>query len=809
MLKNYLKVSLRNFIRHTTYSLINIAGLSIGITCCILILAFLGYEFSFDRYHEHADDIYRILSETTINGAVNESASCPMRYAPTLVNDFPEVVNAARINPTVKRSFIYEDKQFFESNVFYADHSIFDVFSFELIEGDPETALEAPFTMVITEKTAYKYFGDESPVGKIMNWDNKFDYAITGVVKDPPPNSHFSFTVLASFTTYFTYDPRLAEYWWGWNIPTYIRLEEGTDYRLFEKKFEQFNQQYLREVLEERGIILKNNLEPLTRIHLYSTVGGGLGEPGNSKVIYALISIAVIILIIACVNFINLTTARFTNRAKEVGLRKVVGAKRSNLIVQFLSESAVYGFLSLVIAVICAQLILPQFNNLTDRNIALDYIQLPWLTISLAVILLFVTAITGIYPSLFLSAFNPVSVLKSKVIQSSGSTLFRSALVVFQFTISIFLIIFTLIIQAQHSYMQNKDLGFTKNNILAIALQNDLIRLSLESFKDELLKMNGVISTGASSMVPGEMYLFNANVYPEGFTKDQTVNMQNFLVDYGYFNVLDIEIVKGREFLRDFTADHENGIIINETVANTYNWDNPIGKKLNIVYSLENNQSSTSQMEIIGVCKDFHNRSLYSEISPVFINYIGSEGSISNRPRRLIVKMNGIDIPQTLELIEKKWEEFYPDMPYYSFFLDEFYNNHHRNEERLSRIFIVFALLAIIVACLGLFGLAAYTTEQRTREIGIRKVVGSTARAVIILLSRNYLRLIGISNLIAWPIAFLVTRNWLENYPYRTDLTLFHFILASLVTLLLALLTVFYHSGKAALINPAQTLKYE
>ncbi len=809
MFKNYLIITIRNFIRNRSFSLINIAGLSIGITCCILILAFVGYEFSFDRYHEHRDDIYRILSETTINGVVNKSATCPMRFAPTIVNDFPEVVEAARINPTVKRSFIYQDKQFFESNVYYADHAIFDVFSFELIEGDRETILEAPFTMVITEKTARKYFGDESPVGKIMNWDNKFDYAITGVVRDPPPNSHFTFTVLASFTTYFTYDPRLAEYWWGWNVPTYIRLENGMDYKSFEKKFEQFNQQYFGEVLEERGILFRNWLEPLKKIHLYSTVGGGLGEQGNIKVVYAFISVAVIILIIACVNFINLTTARYTNRAKEVGLRKVVGAKRRNLITQFLSESALYGFFSLVIAVFCAQLLLPQFNNLADRSIDINYIQLPWLAISLAIILIFVTTIAGIYPSIFLSAFNPIAVLKNEIIRRKGNILFRSVLVVFQFSISIFLIIFTLVVQAQHRYMANKDLGFSKENILAIALQNEPVRLKLESFKDELLKMNGIVRTGASSMVPGEMYLFNASVYPEGFTKDQTLNMQNFLVDYGYFDVLDIEIVKGRGFLLDFTADHENGIVINETVAKAYNWVDPIGKKLNVVYSLENNQTTTGQFEIIGVCKDFHNRSLYSEISPLFINYISNEGSISLRARRLIVKLNGIDIPGTLDLIRQKWEEFYPEMPYYSFFLDEFYDSQHRAEERMSNLFSLFSLLAIFIACLGLFGLAAYTTEQRTREIGIRKVVGSTARAVIILLSRNYLRLIGISNLIAWPAAFLIIRKWLQNYPYRTELSLTPFIITTLVTLLLAFVTVIYQSGKAALINPAETLKYE
>ncbi len=809
MVKHFLKITLRNFIRHPSYSLINLTGLFVGLTCCILILAFVEYEFSFDRYHKHAENIYRILSETTINGVSSESATCPVRFAPTLVNDFPEVKQAARITPTVRRSFIYEDKRFFESDVYYADQAIFDVFSFEFIEGDPTTALEAPYTMVLTENTARKYFGEANPVGKIMNWDNKSDYAITGVVRDPPPNSHFRFTVLASFNTFFSYDPRLAEYWWGWNVPTYLLLQEGTDYKSFEKKFAAFNEKYLGEVLETRGIIMTNRLEPLKKIHLYSSVSGGLGGTGNIKVVYAFLSIATIILLIACINFINMTTSRFTSRAKEVGIKKIMGAGRRLLIVQFFSESAIYGFLALVIAMFLARLLLPFFNNLSEREIALNYIGLPWLTITLVTLLVLVTAISGFYPSLFLSGFSPIKVLKGRIIPGGETVFLRSALVVFQFTVSIFLIIFTFIILDQQRYLRNKELGFEKDNVLVVALQNESVRFSLESFKEELSKINGVLGTGATSMVPGEMYLFNTTIYPEGFTADQTITIQNFLVDYGYFDAIGIEMVRGRGFSADITTDHSNGIVINESAAKAFQWEDPIGKKVNVVSSLENNQTQTTQWEIIGVCKDFHNRSLYSVISPLFINYISNEGPIENRPRRLIVMLDGNDVINTVARIEEKWEEFFPEIPFYSFFLDEFYDSQHRAEERLGKIFTIFSLLAIFIACLGLFGLAAYTTEQRTKEIGIRKVVGSTARAVIILLSRNYLRLIGVSNIIAWPVAFLIIRKWLQNYPYGTELSLIPFIITTLVTLLLAFVTVIYQSGKAALINPAETLKYE
>lgn len=809
MVKHYLKITFRNFIRHPSYFLINLTGLVVGLTGCMLILAFVGYEFSFDRYHENADNICRILSETTMNGVSSESATCPMRFAPTLINDFPEVMKAARIAPTVRRSFIYEDKHFFESEVYYADQAIFDIFSFDMIEGDLTNALEAPYTMVITESTARKYFGKESPVGKIMNWDNKSDYAITGVVSDPPPNSHFRFTVLASFNTFFTYDPRLAEYWWGWNVPTYLLLQEGTDYKSFEKKFKQFNEKYLGEVLEPRGIVLTNKLEPLKKIHLYSSVSGGIGGTGNKRVVYAFLAIAMVILLIACINFINLATSRFTYRIKEVGVKKIVGAERRLLSAQFFTESALYGFMAMVIALVVAYLLLPIFNNLSERDIALNYIKLPWLTVSLITLLILVTAMTGYYPAFFLSGFSPVNIFKGRIIHGTRIVCLRSALVIFQFTISIFLIIFTMIIRDQQRFMMNKELGFNKDNVLVIALQNDPVRLSLESFKEELHKMNGIIGTGASSMVPGEMYLFNATVFPEGFTEDQTMTMRNFLVDYGYFDAMEIDMVRGREFSRDIKTDHINGIIINESAIKALHLEDPIGKKVNVISNLENNKTEMTQWEIIGVCRDFHNRSLYSLISPTFINYISNEGPIENRARRLIVKLDGKDVMKTVVRIEEKWEEYYPEVPFYSFFLDEFYDSQHRSEEKLGKIFIGFTLLAIFLACLGLYGLTAYTIEQRTKEIGIRKVLGATDRAIVFFLSRQYLRLIGLSFLIAIPIAIPVARRWLQNYPYRPDLGITPFITALFVAFLVGSLTLIYHAGKAMLINSAETLKHE
>ncbi|UCG28284.1 MAG: ABC transporter permease, partial [Bacteroidales bacterium] len=703
----------------------------------------------------------------------------------------------------------YNDKRFFESDIYYADNSIFRIFSFEVLEGDPEIMLDVPFTMVLTEKTAQKYFGDETPVGKIMNWDNKFNYTITGVVKDPPPNSHFTFNVLASFNTFFTYDPSLADYWWGWNVPTYILLRDKTDYKIFEKKFEQFNKQYLGEVLISRGIELKNRLEPLLKIRLHSDVRGGIGNSGNIRIVYALLSVALVILTIACVNFMNLTTAIFSTRIKEVGIRKILGEERKWLVVRFLVESTVFIIISVILAAFIALLALPYFNNLAGRGITINYIEFKWFTISLAGMFVFVTAISGMYPALFLSAINPACVLRGGTGHGKNRPFFRSALVIFQFATSIFLIIFTLTIKAQQKYLENKNLGFKKENILAVALQNEPVRLNLESLKNELLKINGIKSAGASSMVPGEMYLFSSNVYPENFTPDQTITMQNFLVDYGYFNTIGIEIVRGRGFSPDLSTDYENGILINETAEKAFQWDDPIGKKLNIILSIENNQSETSQWEIIGVYKDFHIRSLYSEIEPTFIRYIRNEGPIENRARRLVLELDPDNIPMTISQIEEKWEELFPEIPYNSFFLEEFYDSQHQAEKRLGSIFQAFSILAILISCLGLFGLALYTTNQRTLEIGIRKVAGSSAGSLVVLILRKFLLLTGIANVFAWTAAFLVTNQWLQNYPYAIELKIYPFVFTALLTGILTLLIVSYKSVQAAMINPVESLKYE
>ncbi|KPL17395.1 MAG: hypothetical protein AMS26_01060 [Bacteroides sp. SM23_62] len=805
MIRNYLKITFRKFYKYKSYSLINIFGLSLGILCSILIFSYIGYELSYDGYHKNADNIYRIVSRRTSMGKTVELALAPAPIGPTMIKDFPEVVDAVRFSPTVRRAFRYKDKKFFETGVLYADQSVFNVFSFDLIEGDPKTALEVPFTMVLTEKTAHKYFGNESAVGKVIKWDNKHDYQITGVVKDPPPNSHFTFNVLASFSTFIKYDPRIGS-WRGGSFQTYLLLQKNTRYEEFEQKMTDFNKTYLGPILKEMGVELQTFLQPLKSIHLLSHLEYELSTNSDIRIIYVLVAIAIAILLIACINFINLATAFSSSRSREIGLRKVLGAERKKLVFQFYSEAFVFTIISSIIAIAMAWLILPYFNILANREISITHFQIPYLVVSFLAIVLFVGFFAGSYPAFYLSALSPVSGLRGNDQKGSQNALLRSILVIFQFSVSIILIISTIIIFKQQKFMRDKDLGFNTHNLLVIALQNDNVRFGLESFKNELLNIKGVVSAGASTMVPGEIYLFNVDVYPEGFSGGQGFRMQNFYIDHDFLNTFEIEITQGRGFLKEITTDATDAVMINETAAKKLEWDQPIGKNIEIPSPFS---TEIYKKTVIGVFRDIHQRTLYSVVEPTFIEYVRTEGAIENRARRLTIRLNGNDISKTMKTIEHKWYDMFPDHPYYSFFLDEYFASLHQTEERLGSIFRTFAILAVIIGCLGLFGLASFITERRTKEIGIRKVMGSTVGSIVFLLCKKFIFLIIIANIIAWPAAFYIVKKWLQNFPYAVSIDVGTFIFTAILTMFFTLLTVGYRIVKAARKNPVVSLRYE
>ena len=529
-----------------------------------------------------------------------------------------------------------------------------------------------------------------------------------------------------------------------------------------------------------------------------------LGENGDIRLIYAFWAIAVIILLIACINFMNLSTARSAGREKEVGMRKVLGAQRTKLIAQFLGESFVYALLSLILGILLARLFLPYFSALAGKDISMNAFKPPYVYAVLAAILLFVGFVAGSYPAFFLSAFKPISVLRGYVQKGSRSSRFRSVMVVFQFALSIILMVCTIIVLNQHNYMQNKDVGFNKKNLLAVAIQNDEVRIGLESFKQGLLHISGIESAGLSSMVPGEMYLFYIGTYPEGYARDQMVRMDNFLVDYGFLDTFEIEVIRGREFTREITLDYTDAVMINETAARILGWDDPVGKTIELP-----SEGGLTRKTVIGVFHDIHQRSLYSVVSPTVIQYIGTEGAIENRARRLTVRLNAGDLEGTLKQIERNWKETFPNHPYYSFFIDEFFDSQHQAEEKLGSIFRTFSLLAIVIGCLGLFGLASFTAEKRTKEIGIRKVLGSSVSSIVVLLCRKFVLLVALANVFAWPVAFFAMKKWLQNFPYPVRIEIGTFALTAMLAFVIAIITVGYQSLKAARANPADSLRYE
>jgi putative ABC transport system permease protein len=803
--KNLVKNVYRSLFRRKSYSLINLFGLTLGITCCLLILVYIGYELSYDGYHRNADRIYRIAIRQTQNGRSVESAASPAPVGPTLVQNFPEVAVSVRISPTVKRAFTYQDKKFFQDGVFYADQSIFDVFSFELVEGNPKTALELPFTMVLTQETARRYFGRENPIGKFVQWDNRNDYQVTGVVKDPPPNSHFVFSVLASFSTFIKYDAKIGE-WGGGSFPTYVLLRDKMNLPRFDAMLGAFTAKYLEPRFKGRSTKIQVFGQPLKRIHLTSRLQGELGANSDGRIVAVFAAVAGIILIMACVNFMNLTTARSTARAKEVGMRKILGAERRTLIALFLGESTTLALLGLILAVASARLLLPLFNRLAGLNLGPSALLTPSMFAGMAGIVVFVGLAAGSYPAFILSSFPPLSALRGLTPSGSRRSGFRSGLIVFQFAATAFLIVAALVVFRQQKYLKNKDLGFNKKNLLVVALQNDAVRVGLESWKAELRGIPGVVGAGASSMVPGEIYLFNLGVFPEGFPREQPLQMDNFVVDYGFFDTFQAEVIQGRKFSQSIGSDMTDAVMINETAADKLGWPNPVGKTMEIRLPFS---GETKKKTVIGVFRDIHQRSLYAPVNPTFVDYIGTQGPVENRARRLSIRLDSNDIRRTMARIEESWNAHFPNHPYYAFFMDEFYDGQHRAEGRLAGIIGAFSMLAMMIGGFGLFGLASYTAERRTREIGIRKTLGSSSAAIVLLLIRKFVGLVLAANVVAWPVAAWTAGLWLRKFPYRVSMVPGDFFWAAFLTIFAAAAAVGILSIKAAHSSPAISLRQE
>jgi putative ABC transport system permease protein len=799
MLKNYLKSALRNIKKHKGYAFINIVGLAIGMACCILIVMYITKELSYDRYHKNADRIFRLGFDANVGGSQVTAPISNVPSAPVLIQSYPEVLDAVRIRTVSRTSVEYEDKQFYENDILYADNSIFSVFTFPMTRGDPKTALETAYSAVLTEDTAKRYFGDEYPMGKTLTLNNESNFVITGVMKDVPPNSHFTFDMLCSYETLYDRNREIMEEWFNFRDYTYLLLSEGFDYRDLENKFPALIDKYMGSMLKALGGEIEFFLQPLTNIHLHSNLENEISPNSSITYIYIFGAVALFILCIACINFMNLATARSSTRAKEVGLRKVVGAERKELIRQFLGESLLYSFLSLMIALLFSRLALPFVSSLSGQDLSINFANVPWIIPGLLGLALFVGLLAGSYPALFLSAFRPSQVLKGNLKAGSSHSRLRSILVVSQFIISISLIIGTGIILNQIEFMKNKSLGFDKKDVLVVEIMDRNVRKSLDSIKAEIQKVPGVLSVSSTSLVPGQEPSVQPFI-PEGFTEKQSQLMEIFWVDHDYFPTLGMEIVKGRNFSLEFGTDSRSAVIINQTAAQRYGWENPVGKTIR---APSDEIMKWDTYTVVGVVKDFHRTSLHSVIGPQIL------GNDPGNFDELVIRISPQNSDTTLSLLREKWKQIDPQRPFDFFFLDNLLDSQYGAEERLSDILSAFSVFAIFIACLGLFGMASFAAEQRTKEIGIRKVLGASVPGVVVLLSRDFLKLIAVANLIAWPVAYFGMHRWLQNFAYKTGIDVWIFIFTGVMAIGIALATVSYQSIKAALLNPVDAIKYE
>lgn len=805
MFKNYVKIALRNLFRNKLYSFLNIAGLAIGIACCVLILLYVQDELSFDRFHEKADRIFRVNSHFFISERTMHFATTAHVQGQMFKDEYPEVENYVRFNQYgLRRVIRYKENTFYEEKFIYADHTLFDVFSFKLIKGNPKDALVKPNSLVVTEEMAEKYFGSDDPIGKDLRVNVDTLFKVTGVMENIPKTSHIRPDFFASFSTLNLEPTGNAAQDMLSNIDylTYILLREGADYKEFEQKLVGFIDKYIGAVLKGLGGSARLEVQPLTRIYLHSDLDSEMERTGDISYVYLFSGIGLFILLLACLNFMNLATARSANRAKEVGLRKVVGAQRFQLIKQFLGESMILTFIALILALLLASLTMSIFRNISAKDLTIGIFSNPVLMAGLLALFFIVSIIGGSYPAFFLSAFRPVEVLQGKLKRGAKSSILRIVLVSLQFTVSIVLIIGTLIVHKQLNYIRNSKLGYDKDNVVALRIRNPETQKKYEAIKSELLRHPKILNVSASSSLPLGQNDFSAH-HAVGKPEDELIMLFGQIVDEDFIDTYKIEMAQGRNFSKEFPTDPEEAIIVNEAAVKKLGWqDNPLNKEIERFTSL----TTRKKYRIIGVVKDYHFQSLHEEIQPMILFNAVVYGGNYNR---ISVRVRPENIRETIGFIESKWAEFDSQYPLEYVFVDDQFDSLYRAEERLGQLFGYFTALAILIGCLGLFGLTSFTAEQRTKEIGIRKVLGASVPSVIMLLVREFTKWVLLAVLIAWPIGYFVMKTWLQNFHYRISLGFDTFLLAALLALIISIITVSYQSIRAALANPADSLKYE
>lgn len=803
MLKNYFKITLRNISRNKMYSGLNIVGLAIGLACCILILLYVHDELSYDRFHDNADSIYRVVptfttSERTMYLATNAHVQGPM-----LKDEFPEVLEYVRFTGSRERVIEYENISFSEEHFVYADASVFEVFSFDMILGNPKEALVNPNTIVLTEEMAEKYFGSDDPMGKSLKVNYNDLFTVTGVIKNIPSASHIKPDFLASFSTMGLKpstninNDLLNQV----NYYTYLLFREGTDYRVMEQKFTDDINRRIGAMLKQLGGAAELELQPLTKIYLHSDRELESEQLGDVTYVWLFSGIGIFILLLACLNFMNLSTARSANRAKEVGLRKVVGAQKSQLVRQFLGESLILTFISFVLSIIFVLMSMPFFRNISGKDILLNSLLNPIILAGFAGLFLIIGLIGGSYPAFFLSAFKPVEVIQGTLKRGAKSSVLRIVLVSFQFAVSIILIIGTFTVNTQLKYVRSKNLGYDKEHVIVMQMRNTETQQKYEAIKEAIQRNPNVINVSASTTSPLGTSDFSAH-HAVGKPSDEITMFWAQMVDENYIDTYKMEMAQGRNFSKDFTSDKEEAIIINEAAVKKLGWqDNPINQQIDRFTSMTERKPYT----VVGVVKDYHFQSLHEEIEPMMLYYTSPYGSFS----LLSVRVRPENIQETIGFLETTWAQFDSQYPFEYSFVDDQYEDLYRTDVRLGNLFSYFTTLAILIGCLGLFGLTSFTTEQRTKEIGIRKVLGASIQGIIYMLVRDFTKWVFLAVVVAWPIGYLVMNKWLNNFAYRTNLGVWIFLSAALLAFMISIATVSYQSIKAALANPANSIRTE
>ncbi|HJP63851.1 MAG TPA: ABC transporter permease, partial [Mucilaginibacter sp.] len=789
------------------FTAINVLGLALGLATCLLIVFYVYDELSYDRYNVKGDRIYRVNNDIKFGGNENSYAVSPAPMAAEMKNDFPEIEYVTRFRNRGGNQVKKGNQNIQENNMVYADPTLFDIFTLPMTDGNPATALKETHTIVISETIAKKYFNTTKAVGKVMTFNDTALYKVTGVIKDIPKRSHFNFDFFISMTSL---GESKENAWFSNNFNTYVLFKPGTDIKAFSRKLPNFLNKHAGpqmqsilhmtfEKFEQTGNYFRFSLTPLGEIHLHSNRIAELDANGSIEYVYIFLAIAVFILLIACVNFMNLSTARSSNRAKEVGVRKVLGSARKNLIIQFLTESVLVTLIAAIIALFAAWAFLGMFNNLAGKQMAITPQLFAWLVPLLMIFIIVVGCLAGSYPALYLSAFQPIAVLKGKLAAGFKGGIFRSSLVVFQFAISIFLIVGTLVIYNQLKFIQQKDLGYNRDHVLIVW---DTWTLGKQSkiFKQEIKQLAGVQNATLTGALPTSNYGNSTTFFKDPvIDQKRAILTQNWYVDEDYLPTLGIKLVAGRNFSKDMATD-TSGIIINEAAAKMLGFANPIDQTL---YSpADNLVSKVDKYHIVGVIKNFNFRSLRDNVTPLILLYGEERGALS-------LRVNTTNMPALIAQVKSKWQRMSPGHAFNYDFMDQQFEGLYRSEQRMGKISVTFTSLAIIIACLGLFGLAAYAAEQRTKEIGIRKVLGASVSTIVRMLSKDFIRLVLIAVIIAAPLAWWAMHKWLEGFAYHQSIQWWIFIVAGLGAILIAFITISFQSVKAALTNPVKSLRSE